>query len=307
MSDDAARRAFEALSKHPRLADLAAVAAVAVVGGAVGDKARELGLTPADTATDFGNALEVLERAPKSDDERALATALCAYAVVGEPGLAARLLPGAQPPAPAPAPALAPAPAPTPAPAASAAVAPVVGELAPAPRGPVATGLLAFTGILFVTHAARLVGRWALAYRRPAEITLSEDGGVRVQWKTQLLGRTLRDRAVVVPRTALARATRDVRYPSIALYAGLLALAVGSWVGVAAFVDGVRAASPSLLAWGLAIVALGLGIDFALSSLAPGARGRCRLLVVPRDGSHLCVGDVDTARADAVLARLSKP
>jgi len=299
MSDDAARRAFEALSKHPRLADLAAVAVVAIAGGAVGDKARELGLTPEDTATDFGNALEVLERAPKSDEERALASALCAYAVVGEPGLAARLLPGAQPAAPAPAPAAAPA--------AAAAVSPVVGELAPAPRGPVATGLLAFTGILFVAHAARLVGRWVLAYRRPAEITLSEDGGVRVHWKTQLLGRTLRDRAVVVPRTGLARATRDVRYPSIALYAGLLALAVGSWVGVAAFVDGVRAASPSLLAWGLAIVALGLGIDFALSSLAPGARGRCRLLVVPRDGSRLCIGDVDTARADAVLARLSKP
>jgi len=303
MSDDAARRAFEALSKHPRLADLAAVAAVAVAGGAVGDKARELGLTREDTTTDFGNALEVLERAPTSDDERALASALCAYAVVGEPGLAARLLPGGQPAALAP-PAAPPAAAPA---AAAAAVSPVVGELAPAPRGPVATGLLAFTGILFVAHAARLVGRWVLAYRRPAEVTLSEDGGVRVHWKTQLLGRTLRDRAVVVPRTGLARATRDVRYPSIALYAGLLALAVGSWVGVAAFVDGVRAASPSLLAWGLAIVALGLGIDFALSSLAPGARGRCRLLVVPRDGSRLCIGDVDTARADAVLARLSKP
>jgi hypothetical protein len=289
MSDDAARRAYEALSKHPRLEDLAAVAGAAVAGGAAADKAREIGLAREDAATDFGNALEVLERAPKSDDERALASALCAHAVAREPGLAARLLPGAQPAA------------------GGAALTPLVGELAAAPRGPVATGLLAFTGILFVALAARLVGRWVLAYRRPAEITLSEDGGVRVHWKTQLLGRTLRDRAVVVPRTGLARATRDVRYPSIALYAGLLALAVGSWVGVAAFVDGVRAASPSLLAWGLAIVALGLGIDFALSSLAPGARGRCRLLVVPRDGSRLCIGDVDTARADAVLARLSKP
>jgi hypothetical protein len=289
MSDDAARRAFEALSKHPRLADLATVAGVAVAGGAVGEKVRELGLAREDGTTDVGNALEVLERGPKSDDERALASALCAHAVAREPGLAGRLLAGAQPAAGA------------------ATMTSVVGELAAAPRGPVATGVLAFTGILFVAHAARLVGRWVLAYRRPAEITLSEDGGVRVHWKTQLLGRTLRDRSVVVPRTGLARATRDVRYPSIALYAGLLALAVGSWVGVAAFVDGVRAASPSLLAWGLAIVALGLGIDFALSSLAPGARGRCRLLVVPRDGSRLCIGDVDSARADAVLARLSKP
>lgn len=291
LPDDTALRAYEALSKHPRLADLAAVAGAVVAGGAgsAADKAKELGLAREDAATDLGNALEVLERGPKSDDERALAAALCAHAVARQPGLAARLLPGEK----------------SAAPAGTTAMTPVVGELAPAPRGPVATGLLAFTGILFVVHAARLVGRWVLAYKRPAEITLSEDGGVRVHWRTELLGRTLRDRSVVVPRTGLARATRDVRYPSIALYAGLLALAVGSWVGVAAFVDGVRAASPSLLAWGLGIVALGLATDFALSSLAPSARGRCRLLVVPRDGSHLCIGGVDTARADAVLARLS--
>lgn len=286
-ADDGSRRAYDALSKHRRLADLAAVAGARVAGGAAADKAKELGLAREDAATDFGNALDVLERAPRSDDERALAAALCAHAVAREPALAARLLPGEKPATPA------------------ATLSPVVGELTPAPRGPVATGLLAFTGILFVANAARLLGRWVLAYRRPAEMTLSEDGGVRVHWRTELLGRTLRDRSVVVPRTGLARATRDVRYPSLALYAGLLALAVGSWVGVAAFVDGVRAASPSLLAWGLGIVALGLGIDFGLSSLAPGARGRCRLLVVPRDGSRLCIGDVDTARADAVLARLA--
>jgi hypothetical protein len=284
--EDAAGRAYEALSKHPRLADLAAVAGAAVAGGGAGEKARELGLAREDGATDFGNALEVLERGARNDDERALAAALCAHAVARQPGLAGRLLTveNATP---------------------AATMTPVVGELAPAPRGPVATGLLAFTGILFVANAARLLGRWVLAYRRPAEMTLSEDGAVRVHWRTELLGRTLRDRSVVVPRTGLARATRDVRYPSLALYAGLLALAVGSWVGVAAFVDGVRAASPSLLAWGLAIVALGLAIDFALSSLAPGARGRCRLLLVPRDGHGLCIAGVDTARADAVLARLS--
>jgi hypothetical protein len=186
-------------------------------------------------------------------------------------------------------------------------VEPVVGELAPAPRGPVLTALLAVTGILFAVQAVRLLARVALAYKKPAELTLSEDGGIRVHWRVELLGRTLRDREVVVPRTALLRATREVRYPRLALYAGLLALAVGSYVGVSAFVDGVRAASPSLLASGLVIVALGLALDFALSSLAPGAKGRCRLLVVPRDGAKLCVAGVEPHRADAVLARLSRP
>jgi hypothetical protein len=186
-------------------------------------------------------------------------------------------------------------------------LAPVLGEMAPAPRGAAVTALLALTGILVVVHAGRLVGRLALAYRKPAELTLDVDGSVCLRWRVELLGRTLRDRSVLVPRAALVRATREVRYPRLALYAGLTALLVGSYVGVSAFVDGVRAASPSLLASGLAIVALGLALDFALSSLAPGARGRCRLLLVPRDGAKLCVGDVDPRRADALLARLAGP
>jgi hypothetical protein len=181
------------------------------------------------------------------------------------------------------------------------------GELAPAPRGPVATALLAFSGILLVMHLARLLGRLALAYKRPAEVVLSDDGGVRVRWRTEMLGRTLRDRDVVVPRAALMRATREVRYPHLAMYAGLVALAIGSWLGVSAFVDGVRAASPSLLASGVGIVALGLALDFVLSSIAPGANGRCRMLFVPRDGSKLCVGGIDAGRADALLARLARP
>jgi hypothetical protein len=186
-------------------------------------------------------------------------------------------------------------------------VEPVVGEMTPAPRGPVATSLLALTGLLFVVQGARLLGRVAIAYRRPAVLTLSDDGGIRLKWRLEVLGRTLRDREVLVPRAALAQATREVRYPRLALYAGLLALAVGSYVGVSAFTDGIRSASPSLLATGLVVIALGLALDFALSSIAPSAQGRCRLLVVPRQGARLCIGGIDPRRADAVLARLARP
>jgi hypothetical protein len=182
---------------------------------------------------------------------------------------------------------------------------PLRGEMAPAPRGPWATGLLAVTGLLFVVQAARLFGQLALAYKRPAEILVLDDGGVRIKWRVELLGRTLRDRDVLVPRTALSRAAREVRFRGMALYAGLLALAFGSYVGVSAFVDGVRAASPALLAAGLLIVALGLAVDFILSCALPGARGRCRVVFVPRSGGPLCVGGLDLTRADAVLARLA--
>jgi hypothetical protein len=180
----------------------------------------------------------------------------------------------------------------------------LVGEITAPPRSPFATAALALTGILFVMHAVRILARVALKYRCPAEIVLSEQT-VRIKFRTELLGRTLRDGDVVIQRAGLVRATREVRYPRAAFYAGLLGLAVGSYLGVATFVDGVRAASPSLLLTGLIIVALGIGLDFALASVAPGARGRVRLLFVPKDGRKMCVGDVDAARADAAIARIA--
>jgi len=181
----------------------------------------------------------------------------------------------------------------------------VSGELAEARRAGVLTAILAFTGILFLVRLAGLLAKLTLAYRRPAELEVSRDG-VRLRWRAEMLGRTLLERNVVVPREALLHATREVRYPRLALYVGLLALAVGSYVGVSAFVDGGRVASPTLLGWGLLLVVLGLALDFVLSSLAPGAKGRCRIILATRDGSRLCIGGVDVRRADAILEHLSK-
>jgi hypothetical protein len=181
----------------------------------------------------------------------------------------------------------------------------IAGEMASAPRRPWTTAVLAVFGILLAVHAVRFFARIALAYRRPAEVLLSATA-VRIRYKTQLLGRTFRDREVVIQRTGLVRATREVRYPGAAFYAGLFALAIGSYFGVATFVDGVRAASPSLLAVGLLVVAAGIGVDFVLASIAPGARGRCRVLFVPRDGRAVCVGDVDRTRVDAALSRIAQ-
>jgi hypothetical protein len=135
-------------------------------------------------------------------------------------------------------------------------------------------------------------------------VAISDDGGLRVQWHVEIFGRTLRECTVFVPSDGLARVTREVRYSGIALYAALLALALGSYVGMSAFVDGVRAGSPSLLAFGIIIAIVGLAFDFAVSSLLPGARGRCRVLITPRRGSPICVGPIDASSADAWLTAL---
>jgi hypothetical protein len=303
------------------------------------DLATERAVTRDDAATPFGNALEVLDRGPTNADERALARALAAHALAAhrpkdhdEEVLAANDLLWLAVHTPfdalglidralgdeAPrlwtaildvlrggiAGVLGPLPPP---PAARGPSEPLVGQMAPAPRGPVATAVLALTGILLVTHVARLFGRLALAYKAPAQVVLSDDGGVRVRWRVEMLGRTLFDRDVLVPRAGLGKAAREVRFSGLTLYAGLLALVLGSYVGVSAFVDGVRSASPALLATGLLIVALGLSLDFVFTCMVPAARGRCRVLFVPRHGRHLCVGDVEQSRADSMLGRLSRP
>lgn len=176
------------------------------------------------------------------------------------------------------------------------------GELVAAPRGPIVTAILALSGVLFAVHAVRIVARLALAYRRPAEVSVSE-AGVRVKTRTEMLGRVLREREHVIVRAGLMRVTREVRYPRVSFYAGLLALALGSYVGVRAFVDGVRAASPSLLLTGLVVITLGVAADFVLGSILPGTRGRVRVSFVPRTGKPLCIGDVDAQRADDALAQ----
>jgi hypothetical protein len=180
------------------------------------------------------------------------------------------------------------------------------GEAVSAPRGPVATTVLALTGILLAIHAGRLFARVALAYRSPAEVSLTE-AGVRIRTRTEMLGRTLREREHVIVRAGLVRVTREVRYPRAAFYAGLLALALGSYIGVRAFSDGVRAASPSLLLTGLVVIALGIAADFVLGSIVPGARGRVRVAFVPRTGKVFCVADVDARRADDALSRALAP
>ncbi|MDI1479012.1 hypothetical protein [Polyangium sp. y55x31] len=177
------------------------------------------------------------------------------------------------------------------------------GELVPAPRGPVALVLLAVTGLLFLMPLARLIGRFVLRYRCPAEMRVSPRS-ITVLAKTELLGRTVREREMVFPVEGLSRVAREVRYPRLAMYAGLFALAIGSYVGISLFVDGARAGSPDLLGMGALLVAVSIAIDFALTNLMPAARGRCRVVLVPQKGKAVALGRLDPALADSALGRL---
>jgi hypothetical protein len=98
-----------------------------------------------------------------------------------------------------------------------------------------------------------------------------------------------------------------VRYARLGLYAGLLALVLGTYFGMGLFVDGVRVPGGSLSLLGMAVLlmVLGLGADFVLSGASDNARGKCRLVVEPRKGRRLCIGALDPRRADQMLASIA--
>jgi hypothetical protein len=177
------------------------------------------------------------------------------------------------------------------------------GELVTAPRSPVALVLLGVTGILAAMHVARLIGRFALRYRRPAELLVTRSG-ITLRARTELLGRTLKEREIHFPLEALARATREVRYPRLALYAGLVALAVGSYFGLSLFVEGARAASPEIIGFGLLLAIVGVVLDYVLENLKSAAGGRCLVVIVPRRGAAVAIADVDPGVADRALGLL---
>lgn len=181
------------------------------------------------------------------------------------------------------------------------------GEMSTAPFGPFMTALLTVTMLMFVLQVGRLLLRWVLAFKRPASISIGPNG-LELSQRTELLGQVLRERSIVVPLSSLVRVTRETRYARVGLYVGLVALILGSYLGMGWFVDAVRVPGGSASLFGLAVLMMVLGVmlDFAFSNAADTVRGKCRMLVVPQRGRTLCLGSLDPARADAMLATIAE-
>jgi hypothetical protein len=181
------------------------------------------------------------------------------------------------------------------------------GELTTPPGSAIVAALSVLSGLSLVRGALRLAGRTAFAYRRPAELRLSERG-VEVSHRTELLGRVLRDGETVIPLSNLASISREVRFARLGLYAGLLALVVGTYIGAGLLIDGVRVpgGSPSLLGFGLAAIVLGIVLDYVFAVVWDAVKQTCRVVVTPQRGRALCIQGLDPREADRVLAELSE-
>ncbi|MGC4065805.1 MAG: hypothetical protein QM784_14380 [Polyangiaceae bacterium] len=179
------------------------------------------------------------------------------------------------------------------------------GDLGPKPRGPASTALLAMTALLFVMRAARSLGRYALGFRSPASLALSEQGLV-LSSRMEFLGRVLHERTQLVPLGEIRQMVREVRYPRLGLYAGLSALTLGTVIGARLFVDGLRVAgfSFAMMAWGALLVLLGIGLDLLLAGFSDSVHGKCRLIVSTRKSGAFALGSLEPAEVDALLAAL---
>jgi len=179
------------------------------------------------------------------------------------------------------------------------------GRLSPTPRSPFLTVLFAVSGFLLLRSVAILVGDHILGLKRAARLELTPSG-VELKAKVALLGRELRDVSTTYPIKNLAVVTREVRFPGLPVYAGLLALLVGTWSGVSFLAWGVQSASPRLIGYGLLALIVGVALDLAIMSLVPGLTGKCRLVLSAKGGPPVCVSHLDAQAADRFVADLSR-
>ncbi|HMA92424.1 MAG TPA: hypothetical protein VKP30_07045 [Polyangiaceae bacterium] len=182
----------------------------------------------------------------------------------------------------------------------------VRGNLGPPPRHPAVVTFLALTGILFVMRGLRALGRLLLLRRTPTSVSLSERG-LELVCRNEMLGRVLSERRLIVPIEDIRSVEREVRFPRLSLYAGLLALALGSLLGTQLFVDGLRVSGLSfpMIGIGLLLVVLGVALDLLLTGAGDSLRGRCRLVVVTYRGKGWAIGDLEPSGVDRLLTKLS--
>jgi len=140
---------------------------------------------------------------------------------------------------------------------------------------------------------------------RDARIELNASG-VEVRAKTELLGRELSNVHSVFPLSGLAVVRRDVRFPSLHVYVGLVALLVGTYLGVQFLSWGALGGSIRLLSYGFLLLAVGVVVDLLLVAIVPGSRGKVRVVVVPKRGATFCIGGLETQGADRLLAEIAK-
>ena len=137
------------------------------------------------------------------------------------------------------------------------------------------------TGYLLFRWVALLAGRHLLGLE--SECKLRFDGEHLVMFRrVRLLGRTVRESEETVLARDVLTVGLERRFPHLLLLTGALGLLIGAIVGVGWVIDGIQASYIPIAVFGLAVLALGVGFDIALGSLADHLGPRAGLLLTLR-------------------------
>jgi hypothetical protein len=162
--------------------------------------------------------------------------------------------------------------------------------------------LVLVTGWAFVTWAVRGVGRLA-GVRREAELAIAGTE-LEVRERGFAFGRQVRERSDRVAIGSVLAAGREVRYPTMHLYAGAIAFAIGVLVGGTWIFEGARSGELVLLSIGASLLLGGALLDLALDVLVPATRGRVSIELQLLRGRTVRIDDIALADADRFLEAL---
>ncbi|MCB9593405.1 MAG: hypothetical protein H6719_11795 [Sandaracinaceae bacterium] len=185
----------------------------------------------------------------------------------------------------------------------------VTGALGPAPSRGAAQVVRWITGWAILVWIARALG-YLLGLRSRAELRLAR-GQLEVRTHLSMFGRTVREAEETWKLEALDGASRRVRYPSLHLVVGALALSAGILFGSLVLFDGVRSGELVLVLAAAGIVIAGAGLDLLLVVLLPARRGHVVMDLAGRSRRPLRLTSVPIEQADTFLRALrqasSKP
>ncbi len=160
--------------------------------------------------------------------------------------------------------------------------------------------LAILTGFFLLRGLASLVGRYCLTLRRRARIAVSGSSlVVDVEWS--ILGKSFRQIKIEAPIVDIRAIQMENRQRYLYLLFGFSALAVGAWLGIQWFVDGLRAGYPYLALIGAGVVVAGIAIDLGLYLFVPRGPGRSRLSVALGPWK-MRISGVDDVAAEQLLA-----
>lgn len=155
------------------------------------------------------------------------------------------------------------------------------------------------TGYAMIAWASRGIAALA-GIRREAELAL-EGKDIAVRVRRFAFGRQIREQSDRVALTSVVSAGREVRYPSLHLYVGAIALAIGILVGGTWIFEGARSGELVLLSIGAGLLLGGALLDLALDVLVPAQRGRVLLEVALHRGRTVLVDGIAVEDADRFL------